>query len=135
MVFTSLVKFVHSYGEQWSQGVLWPKLTRFALDPNKIFSGWSLDWFEKAVGPMLPPPLEGSKPLLVLGRLGCSLEGTGKRRVFAIGNYINQRLLRPLHEWLAQVLKRIPMDGTFWQTRPLDRLTGSKVVYSSNFLE
>ncbi|XVF31955.1 hypothetical protein REPUB_Repub17cG0040000 [Reevesia pubescens] len=35
------------------------------------------------------------------GRLGQTLEGSGKRRVFAIGNYINQRLLYLVHQWLA----------------------------------
>ena len=34
----------------------------------------------------------------------------------AIGNYINQRLLKPVHDWLMQVLARIPGDGTFNQT-------------------
>lgn len=33
--WTSLVNFVHARGEQWSQGILWPKRTRFALDPKK----------------------------------------------------------------------------------------------------
>lgn len=95
--------FVRSRGELWSQGVPLPSFTRYALDPtNKLISGWCLDWFERA------------------GRLGYSLEGGGQRRIFAILNYVNQRLLRPLHEWLGQVLRRLPMDGTYWQTRPLD---------------
>lgn len=42
-------------------------------------------------------------------------EGGGKRRLFAIGNYINQRLLRSYHDWLMAVLRRIPCDGTFNQ--------------------
>lgn len=41
------------------------------------------------------------------GKLGCSLEGAGKRRVFAIGNYVNQRLLWPVHQWVAEVLRFI----------------------------
>jgi len=37
------------------------------------------------------------------GRLSHSVEaGAGKRRVFAIGNYVNQRLLRPLHNWFME---------------------------------
>lgn len=51
-------------------------------------------------------------------------EGAGKRRIFAIGNYVVQRLLRPYHLWMSSLLKTIPMDGTFEQTRPLSRLTG-----------
>lgn len=67
---------------------------------------------------------------LKYGRLGCSIEGGGKRRIFAIGNYINQRLLRPVHNWLMEVLKRLPSDGTFNQTRPLDRLVGKMDLFS-----
>ncbi|CAA0830703.1 Unknown protein [Striga hermonthica] len=61
----------------------------------------------------------------VTGRLGCSLEGAGKRHIFAIGNYIKQRLLKPIHQWLARVLKLLPADGTFDQTKPLGRLEGA----------
>ncbi|CAI8592958.1 unnamed protein product [Vicia faba] len=39
---------------------------------------------------------------LVTGRLGCSLEGAGKRRIFAISNYMNQRLLKPVHQGFAE---------------------------------
>lgn len=59
------------------------------------------------------------------GRLCSSCTGDGKRRLFAIGNYINQRLLYPMHQWLNAVLKRIPMDGTFEQHAPLRRLKGA----------
>ena len=50
-------------------------------------------------------------------------------RVFAIGNYVNQRLLWPVHDWLAKVLQRLPVDGTFDQLKPLDRLVGNQVTY------
>jgi len=67
---------------------------------------------------------------MVEGRLGQSVEGGGKRRVFAIGNYINQRLLKPVHDWLMSVLRMLPMDGTFNQEGPLDRLEGERHVFS-----
>ena len=57
-------------------------------------------------------------------------EGAGKRRIFAIGNSFNQRLLRPVHLWFASVLKRIPMDGTFNQTAPRVRLIPSSHCFS-----
>ncbi|GAU46439.1 hypothetical protein TSUD_91570 [Trifolium subterraneum] len=41
----------------------------------------------------------------VTGRLGCSLEGAGKRRIFAISNYMNQRLLKPVHQGRSFDLK------------------------------
>lgn len=79
--WTSLVKFVHARGEQWSQGILWPKRTRFALDPmNKIFSGTDLEWFEKYVGPQLPTcDALGVPP--ATGKLASLFPGAGKKRV------------------------------------------------------
>lgn len=65
-----------------------------------------------------------------LGRIGQSVEGGGKRRLFAIGNWVNQRLLHPFHKWLMKVLRKLPMDGTFNQTAPLERLVGSRDIYS-----
>lgn len=59
--------------------------------------------------------------------------GAGKRRLFAIGNYS----VRPkvpsfcsLHDFLMELLKRIPQDGTLNQTRPLDMLLGHREVFS-----
>ncbi|KAK8499184.1 hypothetical protein V6N13_034973 [Hibiscus sabdariffa] len=65
------------------------------------------------------------------GRLSHSVEsGAGRRRVFAVGNYVNQRLLRPLHNWLMEALGDLKTDGTFNQSAPLDRLVGAKKIYS-----
>lgn len=98
--FQFLMTFVHSRGEQWSQGCLWYPRVRFALDKqNKTFTPHDLDWFERRIGPVLPTCQDLGIPAIP-GRLGCSLEGSGKRRIFAIGNYINQRLLRPVWESL-----------------------------------
>lgn len=128
--YTFLLEFIHSRGEQWSSGILWPERTRFALDrQNQIFSGSDLDQFEKTCGPQLPSYRDLRIPPIT-GRLGCTIEGGGKRRIFAIGNYINQRLLKPVHDWLMDVLRGVPMDGTFQQTAPLDRLAGKQDCYS-----
>ncbi|KAG6466681.1 hypothetical protein ZIOFF_074456 (mitochondrion) [Zingiber officinale] len=59
---------------------------------------------------------------MTVGRLTCTLSGAGKRRLFAIGNFIKQRLLYPVHDWAMRVLSRIPTDGTFQQERPIHRL-------------
>lgn len=72
-----------------------------------------------------------SGPTTSPGRLAFSTDaGDGKRRIFAIGNYVHQRLLRPLHDFLMRVLACLPTDGTFDQLRPLDRLKGKIDVYS-----
>lgn len=130
--FSLLSQFVHGRGEQFSQGCLWPKYTLYPFDSvgNKTIPNWSLTWYETRIGPYLPTCEQMGVPPLT-GRLCQTCSGDGKRRVFAVGNYINQRLLAPLHQWLASVLKRIPMDGTFNQTKPLDRLTGSMGEISS----
>ena len=41
-----LITFVHSQGEQFSQGCLWRPRIRYAFDPNnKLFTCPDLDWF------------------------------------------------------------------------------------------
>lgn len=122
--FASLVQFVHARGEQFSHGVLWPAFTRYARDRfNKMITEQSLEIFEATIGPYLPTTAQLGIPMCP-GRLSAVCSGDGKLRVFAIGNYINQRLLYPVHQWCASVLRRLRTDGTFNQTAPLDRLAG-----------
>lgn len=129
--FAFLLHFVHAKGEQFDQGCLWPSYVRFAFDHyNKHITKASLEWFEHRIGPLLPTPDDLGVPANT-GRLCASCSGDGKRRLFAVGNYINQRLLYPIHQWLAERLKGLRTDGTFCQTAPLDRLKGVKgTVYS-----
>ena len=62
--FQWLLVFVHSRGEQWSQGSIWNSRTRYALDPkNKLFCGLDLDWFESRIGRYLPSCDEMGIPL------------------------------------------------------------------------
>lgn len=63
----SLTHFIHSMGEQWSTGVLWPSRIRYATDSwLLLFTGWDLDWFERWVGPslvtLIPPVKVGYVP-------------------------------------------------------------------------
>jgi hypothetical protein len=88
---------------------------------NTAIANEDLDWFQKWIGPWLPTieHLEyKGKPGVRFGKLAMSMEGAGKRRIFAIGNYVKQRQLRPYHDWLARLLSRIPNDGTYDQTAP-----------------
>lgn len=64
------------------------------------------------------------------GRLAFKEEGAGKQRVFAIPNAFKQALLRPAHDWCMDVLRLIPMDGTYNQVKPLDRLKRLKTLFS-----
>lgn len=117
--FLPLKNFINARGEQWCQGILFPKRVRYAFDKNnKIFSGTDLDSFESMVAPYLPP-WHPSLGIPMTGKLAQKVEGGGKRRIFAIGNWVNQRLLTPVHDWLSQILRSINMDGTYNQTKPL----------------
>nr|WNM95051.1 MAG: RNA-dependent RNA polymerase [Diaporthe helianthi mitovirus 2] len=59
---------------------------------------------------------------LSLGKLAFKDEPAGKVRVFAIADAITQAVLKPLHKCLFAILKDLPMDGTFDQSAPIDRL-------------
>ncbi|KAJ4946690.1 hypothetical protein NE237_014289 [Protea cynaroides] len=111
--FTHLMEQVHSREDHFSPGVIWPHRIRYAFDPLKtFFANRDLDWFERCCGRYLPSPTQADVAFKC-GKLGFSVEGAGKRRIFAIGNYIKQRLLFPYHSWAMAVLRRIPNDGTF----------------------
>ncbi|KAG8369219.1 hypothetical protein BUALT_Bualt15G0128700 [Buddleja alternifolia] len=118
----------HRWAEK--EGVLWPELVRYAFDPNNnMLTFWDFSQYENTVEPHLQSCIE-LRVIPCIGHLGMALEGADKRRIFIIGNYVKQRLLKPFHDWLFEVLCRIPMDGTFNQTRPLDYLVGAEHCYS-----
>lgn len=124
--FQAMTVFVHARGEQFSPGCLWPPYVRYAFDSfNRDITNNSLTWFESRIGPFLPSPSDLGVPA-AMGRLCAACTGNAKLRVFSIGNYIKQRLLHPWGNWFNEVLRRIPMDGTFDQVKPLDLLHGVK---------
>ncbi|TXG46230.1 hypothetical protein EZV62_028261 [Acer yangbiense] len=108
--------------------ILFQKRTLFALDKNNTkFANLDLDYFERCVGPMFSTLLNAYDQVeLRTGRICQTIEGNGKRRLFAIGNYVKQQLLRPVHDWAMSVLRRIPNDGTYDQEAPLHLLRASK---------
>lgn len=130
-VFGSNLNFIHSYGTQHSPLMLWLDRVRFAFDSlNEQACFRDLAVMEVGIAPY-PINCEGpAKALFRFGRLGQSCEGRAKRRIFAIGNFVNQCLLRPVHDWAMEVLTTIPMDGTFNQSKPLRRLVGSTYMAS-----
>lgn len=66
-----------------------------------------------------------------LGKLSIKEEAAGKVRVFAMVDPWTQWVLRPLHDNLFTILRKIPMDGTFNQLRPLTRVPWGKApLYS-----
>lgn len=80
-------------GASINQGALWPSLVRFPFDENN-------DRFWCIPSQCLSEATDGSR-IEVEGRptswrRGQSVEGGGKRRIFAIGIWVTQRLLAPL---------------------------------------
>lgn len=67
-----------------------------------------------------------------LGKLGFKEEAAGKLRVFAMVDPFTQWLLYPVHKLIFSILRKIPMDGTHNQLRPVKRLMGMncKRLYS-----
>lgn len=86
------------------------------VDDESKLSGPVLEWsrsiFKYTDRPFLRP----------LGKLGQKEEAAGKVRVFAMVDPITQWILNPLHKWIFSILRRLPMDGTFNQLRPIHRL-------------
>lgn len=119
------VNFVHAREGIFSPGILFAKRTLWPLDyaANTKGANEDLAFYESNPGIIFADLASayGTHPLRP-GKLAQSLEGAGKRRIFAIGNYVKQRLLNPVHEWEMAVLRCLPCDGTFNQERPIHRL-------------
>lgn len=64
----------------------------------------------------------GANGLGGLGKLAFLDEAAGKVRVVAMVDVVTQSILKPLHDWIFQVVKQLPMDGTFDQTKPIEIL-------------
>lgn len=69
-----------------------------------------------------------------LGRLVKLNEARGKVRIIAITDWWTQIVFKPIHDSIMVFLKTIPMDGTFDQVKPLQRLLdlnrSENVLYS-----
>jgi hypothetical protein len=71
------------------------------------------------------PNLAGSG----LSQFAFKEEAAGKLRIFAILDSISQSILRPLHDYLFEILKNIPNDGTFDQESSVKRSTEKLQMY------
>jgi len=67
-----------------------------------------------------------------LGKLGFLPEPAGKIRVFAMVDSLTQMLLKPLHDAIFDILRKIPQDGTHDQHAPARKLAarGLKHLWS-----
>jgi hypothetical protein len=71
---------------------------------------------------MIEDPIKKDGPAEGLAKLGFKEEAAGKIRVFAMVDPFTQWVMKPIHECIFTILRGIPMDGTFDQTKPVERL-------------
>lgn len=67
-----------------------------------------------------------------LSRIALIPEGGGKTRTIAICDYWSQVVLKPLHDKVMRLLKKIPMDGTYVQNEQFDRV--KELTSSANYI-
>lgn len=114
--FESRGRSAHAWiSGRWGD-LLWDFLSAMG-QVNTTLSFWTLMEQEAAVTPSPARPLATAP-----GRLSVKLEPAGKVRVFAIVDYWSQCALKPLHDFLMDILAGIPTDGAFDQHRPIKRL-------------
>lgn len=68
----------------------------------------------------------GTRGFLCSGVISDFPDRENKVRVIAIGDYFSQTVLKPLHKYLFNVLKKIPQDCTFDQSAFLKTIGQSK---------
>jgi hypothetical protein len=75
------------------------------------------------------------KPSVVAswGQLSLKEEAAGKLRVFAVIDTISQSILKPLHDALFSLLRKIPNDGTFDQVASIKRSQSKATQYGCAF--
>lgn len=95
-----------------------------ALTKNTTFSNWFEEWLS-FVPSFLSPEAKAfvdKGGINELGKLGLKDEPAGKIRVFAMVDPFTQWLMKPLHDFLFSILRKIPQDGTFDQLAPVRAL-------------
>nr|QJT73703.1 RNA-dependent RNA polymerase [Botrytis cinerea mitovirus 3] len=98
---------------------------------NSIKSlGWNTMWFNMKLNEMIElgdrlnqiNSLKTKKSLSgQFGQFSLKEEAAGKLRIFAIVDSITQSLLSPLHDFMFDLLRKIPNDGTFDQDLSVKR--------------
>lgn len=120
--FAKNIEFIHSRQDGFfSPGCLFAPRILYPLDTRYTTESVNqdLEYYEQRLALGFHSVCSDLFP----GRLASVVEGGGKRRVFAIGNYLKQRLLHPVHVWGMSVLRKIPQDGTYDQLGPIRALS------------
>jgi hypothetical protein len=135
-VSTSFYSLVRA-GKLWYGSLLYPTLrsflNKFAQRDGKKFHplmeriGWaaSNEWAFQDHKHMIKESFSlerGSNGYAGLAKLGFKEEAAGKVRVFAMVDAFTQWVMKPIHDMIFSILRYLPTDGTFDQTRPVERL-------------
>lgn len=119
LVSSGMITHIESYLNLFKVGK--PTFSNISYNSSLNFSSKlkrALSLFERSKGLSLR-----FKSRDLLGKLAFKKEAGGKLRVFAMVDGWTQSLLKPLHQFLFEVLKQIPNDSTFNQVRGKTRLT------------
>lgn len=104
--------------------------------------GWNTMWFNSKLDEMIElgdrlnqiGSLKTKKSLSgQFGQFSLKEEAAGKLRIFAIVDSITQSLLSPLHDFMFDLLKKIPNDGTFDQDLSVKRSQKKSVISGKAF--
>lgn len=76
---------------------------------------------------------EGLKPGRHLGQLSFKEEAAGKLRVFAMVDVFTQSMLKPLHDFLFDIFKKLPNDGTHDQSKAFDLAVKLSEKYKASY--
>jgi len=93
------------------------ELTQHIVNLNNLLGN---SWINQMMGANILKNHED--PRSIHSRLGFSPEGGGKTRIFAIGDYWTQFTLRPIHNSLMRILRKLETDGTFDQESAFSRI-------------
>jgi hypothetical protein len=114
--------------DEWGQPIYDPKVWAITDKFRSNLAKKAQDWREDE---LFLDSLGIKGPTSYLGKLGLKQEAAGKIRVFAMVDPFTQWVMNPLHKFLFKKLSKIPMDGTFDQLKPLNKVPfGTKPLYS-----
>lgn len=139
-VLTDLYLWVHEDEGLWASiRKLWAPAAAFAqsalaqakavfkqLEDFGVKGDYGRFFAQRADGVYRSDPLPGFSTPWGLGKLSFIPEPAGKIRVVAMVDSLTQMILRPLHDAVFEILRKIPQDGTFDQVAPAYRLAAKK---------
>lgn len=116
---THLYTDLYPYLKEWLDIVGDRAITRILFVAKKVIPFARRKAKEESFNPFSTPGFGRPKGL---GKLGYKVEPAGKIRVFAMVDSLTQCVMKPLHDLLFSLLRKLETDGTFDQMKPANRL-------------